>query len=317
MPRRSERDPAAMKLLVDRLLERSSQFAAKLQGVKAKLDAGAAMPEVREEFDQAIRGLREGLQMLPGGPGSQRDPGRRGGGPDDDLMDGLHGPDGPDRPDGPRGQGGLGGPGRRDLPGRRDGVSGPDDRSDGRPDGRPTGRPGGLPPPKQLTADERAGLLIALREIAPAAAEEIEIIRAKNPQSAERLLERLGGQLHPLENHKDRKSTDFAEKKADLDAFVDVVRQGRLLAEERSGHNRPDTITELRGKLRAAIGKQVDARLKIQERQVEDLTRRSARLREQVDKNRANREKFIEERMNESGPVSADGEGGRPRRGGK
>ena len=167
-------------------------------------------------------------------------------------------------------------------------------------------------PPKQLTADERARLMVALKEIAPAAAEEVEIIRAKNPQAAERLMERLGGQLHPLADHKDRKSSDFAEKKVDLDAFVDVVRQGRLLAEERSGQNRPEMITELRGKLRAAIGMQVDARLKIQERQMEDLTKRSAKLREQVDRNRANREKFIDERMSESG----DGQG-RPPRGSK
>ena len=157
----------------------------------------------------------------------------------------------------------------------------------------------------------------AMKEIAPGAAEEFEIIKAKNPQAAERLLERLGGQLRPLVDHKDRKSADFAEKKADLDAFVEVVRQGRLLAEERAGQNRPEMVTDFRGKLRAAIGKQVDARLKIQERQVEDLTKRSAKLREQVDRNRANREKFIEDRMNESGPGFGDAGEDRPPRGGK
>jgi ribosomal protein S15P/S13E len=272
-----------IKGAVDRMLERSIQFTERLQAIKQKLDSGVPVMEVREDFDQAIRSLGEGMNQLGLGPrGGMGGPGgMRGGG---------EGPD--DRPDGP-GVGGGDGP---------NGAGGPPLAPlGGRNAGRGAGGPGGTGgPPQRLTPEERTRLEAAMKTQAPTAFAELEAVRAKNPHAAERMFERLGPRLRLVVEHKEKAGADYEAKKADLDSFVDVMRAGRMLAEERTGTNKPEVIEQLRGQLRAAIGKQVDIRLKMQEEQLAELTHRAQKLREEIERNRANKDKFVEDRVSET-----------------
>ena len=276
---REGRDPAMIKGAVDRMLERSIQFTERLQAIKKKLDSGVPVMEIREDFDQAIRSLGEGMNQMGLGP--------RGGMGGPGGMRGGEGPD--DRPDGP----GVGG---------GDGAGGPPLAPlGGRNAGRGAGGPGGAGgPPQKLTAEERTRIENAMKTQAPTAFAELEAVRAKNPHAAERMFERLGPRLRLVVEHKEKAGSDYESKKADLESFVEAMRAGRLLAEERSGANKPEVIEQLRGQLRAAIGKQVDIRLRMQEEQLGELTHRAQKLREEIERNRANKDKFVEDRVSET-----------------
>lgn len=296
--RRFERDPALLKAAVDRLLERSSQFNERLQSIKTKLDAGSPIVEIRDEFEQALRSLGEGMNQLGFGPRG----GMRGGDGPDDRPEGpgpgpgARGGDGPDGMGGPppaplggrngaRGLGGpagFGGPGGPGAPGAPVGVGGV----------------GGVG--QKLTPEERTRIEAAMRTHAPSAFAELEAVRAKNPSAADRMFDRLRPRLRPVIEHKEKAGPDYEAKKADLESFVAVMRAGRVLAEERTGANRPEVVEQLRGQLRSALAQQVDIRLKMQEEQLAELTRRAQKLRDEIERNRANKDKFVEDRVKET-----------------
>jgi len=293
-PRRGERDPAAFGGLLTQLIERSETFSGKLKTIKTRLEGGESPQSVRADFDAALRTARDGL-LAPnrpmGGPPSPRD-----GGPDGGSMENDDGPLG--RARGTQDRGGERPGDRLSGPGGERGSERLGERMAGTNGERMPERAG--PRGSALGPEDRERIAAALREVSPQGAAELDLIRAKNGAMADRFLNRLAPKVRGVMDHRNREDAEFAAKKADLDSFIDVVRAGRELAEEGFGQNRDEVREKLKLQLRSALGSQMDAKIRLQELQIADVTRRAERMREELDHAKANREKLLDDRVDEA-----------------
>lgn len=173
--------------------------------------------------------------------------------------------------DGPRGRPG---------PGRR-GAGGP------RPDGPPP--PGG--PPPQGRVDPHA-IMEFIRAHTPELAARLDELRRRDPQAADRLMERLQGRVREVLSERDpalreARTAEFRHMPRMFEVsrrFTQAIRRGAPEAEAAAA----------RTALRSAIGEQFDLRLKRHQAEISVLEERVTRIRREVEDYTTRREQVID-----------------------
>lgn len=232
-----------------------------------------------EENERAQQRLREALEKLDSGadPRSVMD------GMGQNFRDRLNDRMGELRERGPRGpRGGPNGEPGPEGPMGPEGERGPDRGAN--PGGGPRG-------PESSMA--------LLREFAPNLADRVEEMRRVDPQFSDRMIERFAGNLRDLASSRQRDAEGFSLRLAEVEAGLDTLDAVRAVRDEiiRPGATgaSPERLTALKG----AIAKQLDARTAVQKREAEFLAQRIERVRAEMDKQAAERDKVIEERAGE------------------
>lgn len=162
----------------------------------------------------------------------------------------------------------------------------------------PEGHDDGPGPERLLTDEDRARVLAAVREHAPALADRIEGLMARDHEGGARLFGRMAPRLRDaLEvRRRDPKAFDLRVEEIIADiGLMDAIRAYRDTrgGGDRSASRQPEERA-LAG-LRKAVAAQFDARLRSQERETELLSERLVSFREELDRKRENRERFIDQ----------------------
>ncbi len=308
-----DRAPVSGDRLRDRLdkaLKESERQQEQLRAAIAKLEKGEDPETVRRGLDMPIlrflMGREAGPGNRPGGDGmggpDDRGEGFRGqregegpgqgefapGGPGRGGPDQAPRPMGPDRfarpGDGPRGDGAA--------PGPRGGPDGP--RQGMRPGG-PMGGPDGPGRPGAGGEDDRERLKALIERELPEFAQRAKELREKHPQLADRMLARVAPRLREAMQVKDRDPELFKLRIEEVKGGLDVLESIHALRQldRDTSEGAKAKRAEALGKVRDALSKSFDQRLKLQEHDAAQLGERVSKLREEIEKKRADRDKVL------------------------
>lgn len=176
------------------------------------------------------------------------------------------------------------------------------ERSPRGPRGGPEGQPGpdGPPGPNNDRGPRGPeGTMALLREFAPNLADRVEEMRRVDPQFSDRMIERFAGSLRDLAASRQRDAEGFALRLAEVEAGLDTLEAVRGVRDDIMTPGASGASAERISSLKGAIAKQLDARAAVQKREVEVLAQRIERVRAEMDKQAAERDKVIEERAGE------------------
>lgn len=226
--------------------------------------AEAARRQV-ERFESALRDLESGKDATEVRRGLvQRELRERGEG---------EGPDAGAR--GPGGAGGPGGPGERGQP----------------PAAGPLGEP-----MVRLPEHERAASMEVVRLERPELAERIERMAAL-PEVRERIYEVLGTRLRGLAELKRSNDPEMLTLRLDeIKGVMDIIRHSTEYGRAKRAGEAEASLAATRDAIRASAAEQFDIRLKIQQRQVDQLIRRSERMRADLARLADERDRIIDEK---------------------
>jgi hypothetical protein len=256
-----------------RMIEEHKRRGERLEQAMRELESGKDPLEVmREIAAERMRGERQGQDREAGPQGPM-------GGPE-----GREGPDGP----GERGREAEGGPregGDRDL----NGLGGVIEMSG---------------PSRPLSDAEREKVKGILRERLPRVAERIEAFSAQEPGIAKTLLDRVGARVMRAEEAR-RDNPELADLRlAEIDHGADAIEAMRTW--RRAKRDNDSAAGEAAtAKLREAIAKIFDVRVKLRENELQQLTRRLDTMRADLGRFQSERETVVErtfKQMTERGP---------------
>lgn len=127
-----------------------------------------------------------------------------------------------------------------------------------------------------------------------------EFSRPDGEPVSERLVAWLAPQIADLESARQRDDELFKARLDEIRASVEVGRRLRELrrAAERPGAT-PESLREYGERIREALGAQFDARMRAQRREIELLLQRVERLKADTDRQQAQRERLLDERLAE------------------
>lgn len=190
-----------------------------------------------------------------------------------------------------------------------EGRQGEERPADGRMgEGRREGRPEGE---HQLSDAERESMMQFAREKLPRMAQRIDQLRQTDPQMADRIMLRLAPRVREVLATRD---VDLAALRLEeLQAGAVVLDQVRILREAMKGEDTP-RIDSAKAELKTALEAQFDARIKLQQHDIEMLNKRIESLRADIEKRQGSRDEFVAkllERMSSAdkdGPKGPDGE---------
>lgn len=272
--RNSPPDAKLMKTALQRMLERTKAAQAKLEEAIAGLDKGEAPAKIRDELDRARNELGVGPFAMAEGFGGM------GGGPG--------GPGGPDdRPPpeegaqrGPGGGGGLGAGG----------------------------------PSRPLSNEDREEIRLIIAKHRPEVGARLEELKQRSPRMYEQLFDRAGRRLGDIRR---LERDDPAMFELKLDEAVGTWSAMRLMGDyHRAMQERKpaEELETLKAELRSVLEKQFDTRLRLQQRQLDDLSQRSGKLKAELDRLATDRAKMIDAKLSEM--IKGFGEGRGPGKGG-
>jgi len=167
---------------------------------------------------------------------------------------------------------------------------GPEPRSDGRRPGDhiPRGEGSDRRLERPVTEEEARQTRAFLRQHLPAVADRFEALEKTNSEMAERGLRRMVPRVQDAEEARERDPALFQLKLAELEGSVSLVDAIRGYREAEATKDAAK-IEQASSVLRAAVAKQVDTRLKLQEHEIEGLTGRLAELKADLDKKTADK----------------------------
>lgn len=269
-------NPEMAKQRLRRMIEEHKRRGERLEQAMRELESGKDPLEVmREIAAERMRGERQGQDREAGPQGPM-------GGPE-----GREGPDGREGP-GERGREAEGGPregGDRDL----NGLGGVIEMSG---------------PSRPLSDAEREKVKGILRERLPRVAERIESFSAQEPAIARALLDRVGARVMRAEEAR-RDNPELADLRlAEIDHGADAIEAMRTW--RRAKRDNDSAAGEAAtAKLREAIAKIFDVRVKLRENELQQLTRRLDTMRADLGRFQSERETVVErtfKQMTERGP---------------
>lgn len=291
-------DQATLRERLERRREIAKRMLQRLDEASARLERGDDPTDIERELEPMLRGFGPGGARLgerlggdrPAGDGPAGDrPGP--GGPRDGLRaPGRDRPEGPDRggSDGPRRpDGGPGGPGAG--PGGKGGP-GPE-----RPLADLAGE-FGLGPAKPLSTEERIEIRGLLDREHPELAKLVDSIAGKSELLADRTIDGLGARLRDLRDLREKDRPMFDLRVEEVRGALELMRAARMFADA-SRAGKPDEIQAAEAELRERMSKQFDQRSKIQQHQIDQLDKRVARMRNDLDGVRTKREQVIDEKV--------------------
>jgi hypothetical protein len=191
---------------------------------------------------------------------------------------------------------GMGGPGG---PGMGQRMGGPEGGP--RPGEGPGGPgPGGEGPRRgPMTPEERDRLRAMLREHRPALVEKLDRLGKNDAKAVDRLLGAIAGRVSGLAESRDHDPDMFKLRGDELDNLVSVMdAASRLALSRRSGAPEAEA-QKVRAELRGYMEQQFDIRVRIQERQLQDLKRRAERMQADIDSLKGDRDKFVQSKLDE------------------
>jgi hypothetical protein len=252
------------------------------------LDRGESLDAVREHGRAALgeraERFREGGPRM-GGPGNLGPPG------------GPGGPDGPGEPGGP-GPGGRRGGGHGERRGGDiESFDGPGGMGDG-PEGRGGSRERD---PVTLSPEERTLIIDMLLATRPGLGERLARVQSEKPGEFDAMIQRSAPQFLRMIDEKRRDPAMFEAKRA---MFETEFAARRLAREVRAGGK--DPTPEQIDQLKAALHKQYDARLKVEEEMLRTMREQIAKSEERRQKMDAERDAHIEKGLKEL--LERDGE---------
>ena len=139
-----------------------------------------------------------------------------------------------------------------------------------------------------------------LREILPDAAERIERTMKERPELARRMMQRVAPHLREAMALKDRDPALFKLRTEEIRAGLGVHDAVGALLEAMAAKDAPDgagKVVAARARLREALGQQADARLALEQHEVEALAKRVEELRKRLDERRAGKDKVLDEML--------------------
>jgi len=147
--------------------------------------------------------------------------------------------------------------------------------------------------------DDHERVMGQLREHMPQLAERMEAWRKTDPESANRILGRLGPRVREAAELHDRDPEMFALKASEVESGFAVMEATRGVVRARTEgdeNGREGRLQEAKEKLRSALGAQFDVRMAVQAKEIEALEQRLVGLRADHESQSSKREHFIEER---------------------
>jgi len=176
--------------------------------------------------------------------------------------------------------------------------------------GQQPGSLGGLfpsEPMRPLSPADRKAVRAIIAEHLPVVDREFEALAIKDDRMSERFIDALAPRVRPLPQLKKRDPELYTLHSEEVMNFVEVIRASKAIADARLAK---DDAAKDNGRqaLKAAIGRQVDTRLKIQDHQIGDLRRRAETLQGELTKSKSNREKLVNDKF-----ALAEREADRPR----
>lgn len=252
-------DPAMLRQFIQRRLEATRRQAERLETALKDLESGSDPAEVRRFL---LREARPGGGQGNPGEGPMRDA------PEDGP--GNQGQPGGDRPGNPQ----AGGPGAG-------GRQGPATIL-----GEPMVR---------LNEHERAMAMEIIRGERPDLAERIES-SARMPDVRERIYDILGFSLRGLADDKRRDPAVVPLRLDEISSLLEIMRVSGDYARQKRAGGSDDALQPLRDRLRAAAAEQFDTRLKIQQRQVERLGHEAEKMKANLARLAAERDRIVDEK---------------------
>ncbi len=141
-------------------------------------------------------------------------------------------------------------------------------------------------------------VLPLLREIMPDAAERVERAMKERPELARRMMQRVGPHLREAMSLKEHDPALFQLRVDEIRAGWGVLEAASVVRDAKQAKDDPEAakkLEEARGKLREALGRQGDARLALEQHEVEALAKRVEDLRMRLDERRANKDKVLDD----------------------
>lgn len=141
-------------------------------------------------------------------------------------------------------------------------------------------------------------VLPLLREIMPDAAERVERAMKEHPDLARRMMQRVGPHLREAMSLKEHDPALFQLRVDEIRAGWGVLEAAGVLRDAKQAKDGPEAakkVDEARTKLREALGKQGEARLALEQHEVEALAKRVEDLRKRLDERRANKDKVLDD----------------------
>lgn len=172
------------------------------------------------------------------------------------------------------------------------------DRDEKRNDQSTNSRPGPRPRPAADEPFDRDRVLAAMKEHLPALSERFETWRQHDPEGAERVLSRFWPHIGEAIALKERDPALFDLKRTELESRFGMMESARAYTRaqmDRTTEGREARVTAARAKLREAIGEQFDARMALQAREIEGLTKRLAELLANHERQTGRRDQAIDE----------------------
>ncbi|MBL8991511.1 MAG: hypothetical protein JNJ48_08035 [Phycisphaerae bacterium] len=172
--------------------------------------------------------------------------------------------------------------------------------------GGPAGGPGNRGQPQatgplgepmvRLPEHERAASMDVVRGERPDLADRIERMAAQ-PEVRERIYEVLGTRLRGLAELKRSNDPEMLTLRLDeIKGVMDIIRLSTEYGRAKRAGDAEAGLTQIRDAIRASAAEQFDIRLKIQQRQVEQLIRRSERMRADLGRLADERDRIIDEK---------------------
>lgn len=156
------------------------------------------------------------------------------------------------------------------------------------------------PLPRENGAREDEPVLPLLREIMPDAAERIEGMMKAHPELGRRMMQRVAPHLREAMALKDRDPELCGLRTDEIRAGWGVLDAAAGLRDAKNSKEVPDAqakIDAARARLREALGRQGDARLALEQHEVEALAKRVEELRKRLDERRVGRDKVLDEML--------------------
>lgn len=275
-PRRPGADPAEFKARLERRLKELQDQQARVEKAIARLDAGDSPAQVLREFEGLFRGLREARQGERAGP--------------DEI----------DRPRPPRGEEGPPDGMGRERPGREGpGREGPRDAmgelfGGGRPD-------------RPLSQEDRERIMSFMRENMPAMADRIQGLLEADREGGTRVLTRLAPRLREAAEMKRHDEKGFELRRDEIVSGMGVLDAMRDYRD--AIHADPSAADTAGAKLREAVAAQFDARLRMQEHDLEMLDQRVKNFHSDLDRKRQDRDRMIDQMVDRIRRGAKDGRG--------
>ncbi|HOX39690.1 MAG TPA: hypothetical protein PL033_17040 [Candidatus Brocadiia bacterium] len=132
------------------------------------------------------------------------------------------------------------------------------------------------------------------REFDPMRIEELDRIKRENPKEAENVIAEWHREMKKLEEIKREAPEEFARVKKERKADNECWEMGKQLREEKDEAKKK----EIEDALRKKLGDVLDARLKQQRREIEEVKKHLAELEKRAEKMEKNRDKMIEHKLN-------------------